>query len=136
MSQIIGVLLPLPFNEPFDYKIEGAVELGAIVRVPFGREQQIGVVWKIGRSSTLDDSKIKPVLEVFNYPPLSAELREFVTWVARYNLAFLGLVLKMVISVRAVFDDNKTLTLYKLSGKTLAEAGLKILMPAGGLLSF
>lgn len=125
MSQIVGVLLPLPFNEPFDYKIEGAVELGAIVRVPFGREQQIGVVWKIGRSSKLDDSKIKAVLEVFNYPPLSAELREFVTWVARYNLAFLGLVLKMVISVRAVFDDNKTLTLYKLSGKTLAEAKLK-----------
>ena len=31
----------------------------------------------------------------------------------------------MVISVRAVFDDNKTLTLYKLSGKTLAEARLK-----------
>lgn len=125
MSQIVGVLLPLPFNEPFDYKIEGAVELGAIVRVPFGREQQIGVVWKIGRSSKLDDSKIKPVLEVFNYPPLPAELRKFIAWVAQYNLAFLGLVLKMVISVRAVFDDNKTLTLYKLSGKTLAEARLK-----------
>ena len=125
MSQIVGVLLPLPFNEPFDYKIEGAVELGAIVRVPFGREQQVGVVWKIGRSSKLDDSKIKPVLEVFNSPPLSAELRKFIAWVAQYNLAFLGLVLKMVISVRAVFDDNKTLTLYKLSGKTLAEARLK-----------
>lgn len=31
----------------------------------------------------------------------------------------------MVISVRAVFDDNQTETLYTLSGKTLAEAKLK-----------
>lgn len=44
---------------------------------------------------------------------------------AEYNLAFVGLVLKMVISVRAVFDDNQTETLYTLSGKTLAEAKLK-----------
>lgn len=46
MSQIIGVLLPLPFNDVFDYKTEENVPLGSFVRVPFGREKQIGVVWK------------------------------------------------------------------------------------------
>lgn len=40
-------------------------------------------------------------------------------------MAFLGLTLKMVMGVKAVFDDNQTMTLYRLSGKTLAEAKLK-----------
>lgn len=124
-SHIVGVLLPLPFNEPFDYKTEEPLALGTIVRVPWGKEQQIGVVWKIGASSNLPEHKIKPVVEVFNFPPLSANLISFIKFVADYNMAFLGLVLRMVISVRGVFDDSRTTTLYQLSGKTLAEAKLK-----------
>lgn len=122
---IIGVLLPLPFNEPFDYQTDEPLSLGTIVRVPWGKEQQIGVVWKIGKSSKLPENKIKPIIEKFNFQPLSSQLMQFVKFVADYNMAFLGLVLKMIISVRGVFDDSLTTTLYKLSGKTLAEAKLK-----------
>lgn len=122
---IVGVLLPLPFNEPFDYRIDDDVELGEIVRVPFGREAQIGVVWKKGKSSKLDDAKIKPVTERFNFPPLHADLRKFIEFTAAYNMAYAGLVLRMVLSVRQVFDNPKMTVLYELSGKTLAEAGLK-----------
>lgn len=122
---IIGVLLPLPFNEPFDYKIEGEAVLGELVRVPFGREVHVGVVWKTGKSSNLDESKIKPIMERINFPPLSAELRKFIEFVSGYNMAFAGQVLKMVLSVRQVFDDPKMTVLYELSGKTLAEAKLK-----------
>lgn len=122
---IIGVLLPLPFNEPFDYKIEGEAVLGELVRVPFGREVHVGVVWKKGKSSDLDESKIKPIMERINFPPLSAELRKFIEFVSGYNMAFAGQVLKMVLSVRQVFDDPKMTVLYELSGKTLAEAKLK-----------
>ncbi len=122
---IIGVLLPLPFNEPFDYQTDEPLSLGTIVRVPWGKEQQIGVVWKIGKSSKLPENKIKPIIEKFNFPPLSSQLMQFVKFVADYNMTFLGLVLKMIISVRGVFDDSLTTTLYKLSGKTLAEAKLK-----------
>lgn len=127
MSQIVGVLLPLPFNDVFDYKVEDGMNVvpGSMVRVPWGREQQIGVVWKIGRSSDLEDKKIKTVQKVYAFPPLSEELRRFIGFVAAYNMAFLGLVLKMVISVKNVFEDAQTLTLYRLSGKTLAEAKLK-----------
>lgn len=122
---IIGVLLPLPFNEVFDYKIEGDVVLGEMVRVSFGREVHVGVVWKKGKTSNLDDSKIKNILERISFPPLSAELRQFIGFVATYNMAFLGLVLKMVLSVKNVFEDPKMMVLYGLSGKTLAEAKLK-----------
>lgn len=122
---IVGVLLPLPFNEPFDYKIEGEFVLGEMVRVPFGREVLVGVVWKAGKSSKLDDSKIKQVTERINFPPLSSELMRFIEFVAAYNMAFAGMVLKMVLPVRGVFDDPKMNVLYELSGKTLAEAKLK-----------
>ncbi len=122
---IVGVLLPLPFNEPFDYKVEGECVLGELVRVPFGREVLVGAVWKIGKTSQLDDSKIKTVSERINLPPLSPVLRKFVEFVAKYNLAYCGLVLKMVLSVRGVFDDPKMNVLYELSGRTLAEAKLK-----------
>jgi len=122
---IIGVLLPLPFNEPFDYKVDGDVALGDIVRVPFGKEMQIGVVWKYGKSSKLEDAKIKSIMEKINLPCLNAELRRFVEFVASYNMAFLGLVLKMVLSAKGIFDDPKMNVLYELSGKTLAEAKLK-----------
>lgn len=122
---IVGVLLPLPFNEPFDYQIDDDVQLGEIVRVPFGREVQVGVVWKKGKSCKLDDSKIKPVIERINFPPLHPELMKFIEFVAAYNMAFAGLVLRMVLSVRQVFDNPKMSVLYELSGKTLAEAKLK-----------
>lgn len=122
---IVGVLLPLPFNEVFDYKIEGDVVLGEMVRVSFGRETHVGVVWKKGKSSNLDESKIKNIIERINFPPLSAELRQFITFVATYNMAFLGLVLKMVLSVKSVFEDPKMMVQYTLSSKTLAEAKLK-----------
>lgn len=122
---IVGVLLPLPFNEPFDYKIEGDFELGELVRVSFGKEVLVGAVWKKGKSSQIDDAKIKSVLERINLPPLAANLRKFVEFVADYNMAYRGLVLKMVLSVRGVFDDPKMSVLYELSGKTLAEAKLK-----------
>ncbi len=122
---IVGVLLPLPFNDVFDYQVEGDVVLGEMVRVSFGREVLVGVVWKLGKNSDLPLAKIKPIISKIDMPPLSAELMKFVAFVASYNMAYLGLVLKMVLSVKAVFDDEKTTTLYKLSGKTLAEAKLK-----------
>ncbi len=122
---IIGVLLPLPFNEPFDYESEEELPLGTMVRVPFGREEQIGVVWRHGKSSGLDGKRIRTVIEKFNFPPIAEELRWLVEFTAAYNCAPLGLVLKMVISVRQAFDAPQTATLYRLSGKTLAEAKLK-----------
>lgn len=122
---IVGVLLPLPFNEPFDYESGEELPLGTIVRVPWGKEEQIGVVWKHGKSSGAEGKKIKTIIEKYDFPPLSGELRRLVEFTASYNCAPLGLVLKMVISVRQAFDNPQTTTMYRLTGKTLAEAGLK-----------
>ncbi len=125
MTTIIGVMLPLPFNEAFDYKAETELPLGTLVRIPWGREEQIGIVWHHGKTSQLPDNKIKPIIEKLDFPPLSKALMQFVKFVAEYNMAFIGMVLKMVISSKAIFDDVQTETLYTLSGKTLSEAKLK-----------
>lgn len=49
---IVGVLLPLPFNDVFDYKVEGDAVLGEMVRVSFGKEILVGVVWKLGKTQS------------------------------------------------------------------------------------
>ncbi|MBQ7632868.1 MAG: primosomal protein N' [Alphaproteobacteria bacterium] len=118
-------MLPLPFDKPFDYTADFDVQVGQIVEVPFGKEKQIGVIWSLEATSCLDKNKIKPIAKVFDFPPLKAELKEFICWVARYNMAPIGSVLKMVISVRSVFEPSPLTVLYTLSGKTLAEAKLK-----------
>lgn len=125
MDRIVGVMLPLPFNDVFDYRADGDITIGQIVRVPFGRDEAVGVVWKYGKSSKLDDKKIKSVIEPLRLPPLKPEMIAFVEWTAKYNLAYIGLVLKMVLCAKGVFDDPKLNFLYKLTGKTLAEAKLK-----------
>ena len=122
---IAKVLLTLPFNEPFDYKIEGEINCGDLVRVPFGKETLTGVVWNICETSKIDDKKLKKIIEVLPFEPIKDEMRKFIEFVANYNMAYLGLVLKMVLSVKQVFDDPKMLKYYRLSGKTLAQAKLK-----------
>ncbi len=125
MSRVVGVLLPLPFAAPFDYTVEQEVEIGQIVEVPFGKISQIGIVYTLAGQSAVAPEKIKPIKQVFAYAPLKPELLEFMRWVAQYNMAPLGMVLKMILSVRSVFEPSAMTVLYTLSGKTLAEAKLK-----------
>jgi len=124
MSKTVGVMLTLPFSSVFDYKAPDEVKVGDVVRVPFGRTSEIGVVFKIGASSDLAENKIKSVSEVFKYR-LKESLIKFVKWAAQYNLAPVGLVLKMVLCAKDAFDEEKKHILWQLTGKTLAEAKLK-----------
>ena len=52
MTKIVGVLLPLPFNDVFDYQADDDIRLGEMVAVSFGnprhgKQDVVGVVWKI-----------------------------------------------------------------------------------------
>ena len=125
MEKIVGVLPALPFDRPFDYKVNREVEVGQIVEVPFGKIRQIGIVYSLQPSMEVNADKIKSVSKYIDFPPLKSELLRFMEWVAKYNMAPLGMVLKMVLSVRSVFEPSPMTVLYTLSGKTLAEAKLK-----------
>ena len=122
---LVGILLPLPFNQPFTYKSAEPLQIGQLVEVPFGRDKQIGVVYELNPVCDLPEEKIKSIVKCFDFPPLSEKLLKFLGWVAKYNMAPLGLVFKMAVSVKAAFEPSPLTVLYKLSGKTLAEAKLK-----------
>lgn len=111
----LRILLPLPLAEPFDYACPEDIALpaaGSFVRVPFSNRTMIGVVWDDGRESSLEDSKIKNILNVYDFPPLSDNNRKLIRWVADYTLSSLGSVLKMAMSVDDVFQGIGDMTGY------------------------
>ena len=79
----VSVLLPLPLIAPYDYlvPVDMAVEPGSYVEVPLGARQATGVVWGPGRGD-VDPKKLREISAVLELPPMPADLREFVDWVA------------------------------------------------------
>lgn len=95
----VQVLLPIAIDRPFDYALptDMACAVGDLVEVPFRGKTAMGMVW--GTEATNYSGKLKEVIRRLNLPRISDENREFVTWVSRYNLAPLGMVLKMMLPV-------------------------------------
>ena len=69
---------------------------GDFVEVPFGKDKEIGVVWK-GRVLDLKKIKIKNINKKIKNFSLNKNLIDFIEWFAAYNMMPLGLVLKMSI---------------------------------------
>lgn len=119
------VLLPFPFDTPFDYALPDGMTLvpGDYVRVPLGRKLVIGVVWDADETSgeaapgrgRVPDSKLKPVAERFDLPPMALVTRQFIDWVAAYTLAAKGSVLKMALSVPGAMDPPAPVPVYRAS---------------------
>ena len=59
MSRVVGILLPLPFDKPFDYLADDDIKVGQLVEVPFGSGKQIGMVYQLEGSSDLLIQKIR-----------------------------------------------------------------------------
>lgn len=137
-SRQVGVLLPLPFDEPFTYRVPDDVHagLGDIVDVPFGPRRVAGVVWGEG-DGDVPPEKLKDVVGVFDVPGLTPELRRFVEWVAAYTMSNVGSVLKMVLSVPDGLLPPKPVTAYALAGSAphirMTDARKRVIEAAGGL---
>ncbi|MFB2551247.1 primosomal protein N' [Ensifer soli] len=107
-SAVVPVLVPLPVAGPYSYVVpEGMhVEPGSVVQVPVGPRQVIGVVWDQDGESAVDPKKLRPVTLAFDCPPLTAEMRRFVDWVASYTLSPPGLVARMAVRAPAALDPE------------------------------
>lgn len=99
--QTYKILLPILIDEPFDYSSAVSLQIGDIVRVPFRKSSEIGVVWGIGESA-VDPKKIKQVEEKLPLPALTKNLIKFIEFTSDYNLAPLGTVLKMTLSTKFI----------------------------------
>ena len=98
----VDILLTKPFDHPFTYLAPEDVKLGDYVKVPFRNEESIGVVWSESKEGKFKN--IKEVIKVytdFNYPE---PMRKFTDWVAKYNMAEVGKILKMSLSAVGVIE--------------------------------
>ena len=89
------VIVPIPIDEPFTYKIpkelSEQVAPGVQVVVPFGKKYQAGIILSVSDSSDKKDRDLKPLYDVIS-PDLyvTNELMQVVEWIANYYICFLG----------------------------------------------
>ena len=105
---------------PLDYRVPHgmAVEPGSIVVAPLGPRQLVGTVWEPERLQTeeVGDNRLRPLLQVFDLPPLAAPLRRLIEWTADYYLAPLGAVLRMALPSSSALEGARTITEYRGTG--------------------
>jgi primosomal protein N' (replication factor Y) (superfamily II helicase) len=102
VKQVVEILLPNALNHGFDYVAAQPLPLGAIVSVPFGKGETLGVVWGEGKAN-LPPGKLKPInIHHDQFPPLSEAFRSFISWAAWYNAAASGAILKMVLPISEI----------------------------------
>ena len=116
MSLSVPVLVPLPLEGPFDYRVgDGdAPEPGRYVRVPFGRREVVGVVWDAPAASRVDPAKLKDVGEVLDLPPMPPGLRRTIEGIAGETLAPKGAVLRLCLSAPQAFEPGPVKRVYGL----------------------
>jgi primosomal protein N' (replication factor Y) len=101
---IVRVALDTPLRRLFDYLpgTNDRLQVGARVRVPFGRQRLIGVVHSFAASSDLPKEKLKAVLEVIDAEPvIDATIMELLEWAAQYYHHPLGEVIAAALPKQA-----------------------------------
>lgn len=92
---IAEVALPVPLRQTFDYLIptDNAWTLvpGVRVKVPYGRQEKVGILVAIKSDSQWDTSKLKPIAGVLDGAPVFSEsLLSLLHWAATYYLYPIG----------------------------------------------
>jgi primosomal protein N' len=74
------VLLPKVFNFPFTYNSNHiSIKIGDLVEVPFGKNKEIGVVWK-KKNKELKNIKIKNISKKIQDYSIDQNLIDFIEW--------------------------------------------------------
>lgn len=92
-GNIAQVALPVPLDKRFDYKIhpQQCPVVGGRVKVPFGRQQLVGIVTKISDRSDFPLEQLKEINEVIDSQPLwSDSLYQLLNWASGFYQYPLG----------------------------------------------
>ncbi len=108
----VPVLLPVALDQTYDYCVPPGLDVppGTFVLVPFGPQTRIGVVWDKPAGETgkpVDPAKMKTITSLLDVPALPLISLRFAEWTARYTLAPLGMVVRMMMSASAAFEPAK-----------------------------
>ena len=102
---ILELALPTPLRRRFDYLAPAAWDAASLrpgmrLRVPFGRQELVGVLLATKSHSDLPANKLKPALELLDSEPvLDADLLELCCWAADYYQSPLGEALQAALPV-------------------------------------
>jgi primosomal protein N' (replication factor Y) (superfamily II helicase) len=91
---------------------------GDVVCVPLGPREVVAVVW--AENADPDPrlhNRLKDVSEKLDVPPLKAELRTLVDWVANYTLSARGMVLRMCLRMGEHLGPERVRMGVRLAGK-------------------
>lgn len=117
---VCKILVTQPIDKDYDYLIPEGMDVGPgdYVTVPLGPRNVTGVVWHgAHENADVPSKKLKAILHKHDVPPMSDLHRDFVDWVAKYNMAERGAVLKMSIPVVEALEQPTPVTGYTLSAK-------------------
>ena len=104
----VEVLLPKVFNFAFTYNSNNiSLKTGDLVEIPFGKNKEIGVVWKTKKKELKKSIKIKNISKKIKNYSINENLVDFISWFSSYNMVPLGLVLKMTIGNKDNFKKKK-----------------------------
>ena len=116
-----------------DYRVPPGMSVipGALVMVPLGPRQILGIVWEPERLDAGDvpEAKLRPLLEVLPVPALTEPLRRLIEWTADYYCAPLAAVARMALGSSAALRGGGTTTEYRLTGTGPARQGLETQAP-------
>jgi|GEM_PF-5825355 len=76
--QIINVLPATGIDRAYSYKCDVELPVGTYVKISFGRQDVVGVVWGGDVDTSLPMNKIKAVAEIYDAPPLSPDMVNYI----------------------------------------------------------
>jgi primosomal protein N' (replication factor Y) len=110
----VDVVLPVPVDQAYTYgvpaELEGALETGSRVLVPFGSRRLTGVVVGEGDPPSALDFEVKEVLDVLDdTPTCTRELLRLTRWLANYYVCRWGEALKAALPAGTTAETERRL---------------------------
>jgi len=96
-----NVALPVPLRTTFTYAVpeslQGTVQPGSRVLVPFRKKSMVGVVVELAETAP-PETKIREITRMLDFvPALTPKLIELAHWIAAYYLAPIGEVFRAML---------------------------------------
>ena len=92
------VLIPVAVDRPYSYRVPEGLALaeGDVVTVPLGTRQATGAVWRLSDTAPgVSHNRLRDIVGRCDVPPVPADVRRLVDWIAAYTLSARGMALKL-----------------------------------------
>ena len=99
---LYDVIVTRPFDKVFTYASNEQLKIGQVVLVPFGKREEIGIIWS--KNIKKPNHKIKNISKIIEGVIFKNTTIEFINWIANYTLAPLGSVLKLFLINKDIVD--------------------------------